>query len=194
MNRILKWAIAIVILVAAVGVIFYSGMFDFSELNQPGDRFDANGVTFQYPSTWEIGNPVAEGAIAAVVKENDTGTNIIIQQVPESFGNDIQNASEYNEQYLQQSTSYVNIQMVNSSINGQPVVMHRYLINDDTGLQKEHVATWIKLADDKLYVILLSTTPDEYESQRSNYDLVAGTFGLSTGEKTGLEAVFNRGG
>ncbi len=195
MRRSVKWGLTILVIVAAVGVIYYSGMLDEFELptRSTGEVYEANGVTFEYPRSWSVANPAAEGAIAAVATTNDTTNNVLIQQVPESFGDDIQTASAYNEQFLSQSISYVNIQMINSSINNQEVVMHRYLLNDENGTQKEHVATWIKLGDGKMYVLLLSTTPEEYEIQRSGYDLVAGTFGLQSEQTSWFDELFNRG-
>ena len=56
--------------------------------------------------------------------------------------------------------------------------MQRYITNEGDGSQKEHVATWIKMKDNKIYVLLFSTPVEKYEHQRVNYDLIAGTFKL----------------
>ena len=56
--------------------------------------------------------------------------------------------------------------------------MHRYIVNEDDGSQKEHVATWIQMSDGKLYVVLFNTPLESYELERSSYDLIVGTFAL----------------
>ncbi len=168
--------IIVAIVVVAVVALFSVGIYD--SLTTSGETYEANGITFQYPSSWVPANSVADGSIAAVADPEDQRTSVVVQQVPSEYGSDIQNACAFNDQYLSSSSNYINIQEVNSSIHNNSVVMHRYIINEDDGSQKEHVATWIKMNDSKIYVILLSTPIESYEQVRSGYDLIAGTFAL----------------
>lgn len=177
MKGIFKTIIVIVLLVILAFVAYSSGLLD--TFTATGQTYESNGITFQYPDSWTEANCVSDGAIGAVVDSNNSNISVVIQQVPPEYGSDIQNACAVNDQFLSQSSNYVNIQEINSSIHNQSVVMHRYLVNEPDGSQKEHVATWIKMRDNKIYVILFSTPVNSYEQERSSYDLVAGTFNLT---------------
>lgn len=156
-----------------------------------GETFESNGVTFQYPESWQVVKSVAEGSIAAVASKDNSEISAVIQQVPTELGTDIQTACSNNNKNLVKSPNYINLQEVKSSVNGRPVILHRYLVNEADGSQKEHVATWIQMDDGKLYVILFNTPLDSYEQQRSSYDLIVGTFALmgsSNGTDSSLQA------
>lgn len=149
-----------------------------------GETFESNGITFQYPESWQVVKSVAEGSLGAVAHKNNSEISTVIQQVPTELGTDIQTACSNNNKNLVKSPNYINLQEVKSSVNGQPVILHRYIVNEADGSQKEHVATWIKMSDGKLYVILFNTPLDSYEQQRSSYDLIVGTFALQSDKKT----------
>ncbi len=148
------------------------------DLFKSGETFESNGVTFQYPESWHVVNAVAEGSVAAVADKNDPEISTVIQQVPTELGTDIQSACSNNNKNLVKYPNYINLQEVKTSVNGQPVILHRYLVNEADGTQKEHVATWMQMSDGKLYVVLFNTPLESYETQRSSYDLIVGTFAL----------------
>lgn len=147
-------------------------------LIKSGETFEANGITFQYPESWQVVNSVAEGSVAAVASKENSQISTVIQQVPSELGTDIQSACSNNNKNLVQSPNYINLQEVKTSVNGQPVILHRYIVNEADGSQKEHVATWIQMSDGKLYVVLFNTPLESYEQERSSYDLIVGTFAL----------------
>ncbi len=160
-------------------------------LIKSGETFEANGITFQYPESWQVVNSVAEGSVAAVASKENSQISTVIQQVPSELGTDIQSACSNNNKNLVQSPNYINLQEVKTSVNGQPVILHRYIVNEADGSQKEHVATWIQMSDGKLYVILFNTPLESYEQERSSYDLIVGTFALqgdSNGNGSSLQA------
>jgi hypothetical protein len=148
-----------------------------------GETFEGNGITFQYPESWHVVNSVAEGSIAAVASKDNSQISTVIQQVPSELGTDIQTACSNNNKQLVLSPNYVNLQEVKSTVNGQTVIIHRYLVNELDGSQKEHVATWMQMSDGKLYVLLFSSPLESYELERSSYDLVVGTFALQSDNK-----------
>ncbi len=160
-----------------VVVVSLSGCIT-DDLFKTGETFESNGITFQYPDSWHIVNSVAEGSIGAVASKENSNISVVVQQVPSEYGTDIQQACSKNNVNLVKSPNYVNIQEVKTTVNNQTVLIHRYLVNEPDGSQKEHVASWIKLKNDKMYVILFSTPLESYESQRSSYDLIMGTFAL----------------
>ena len=160
-----------------VVVVSLSGCIT-DDLFKTGETFESNGITFQYPDSWHVVNSVAEGSIGAVASKENSNISVVVQQVPSEYGTDIQQACSKNNVNLVKSPNYVNIQEVKTTVNNQTVLIHRYLVNEPDGSQKEHVASWIKLKNDKMYVILFSTPLESYESQRSSYDLIMGTFAL----------------
>lgn len=164
-------------------VVLLSGCIT-DDFVKTGETFESNGITFQYPESWHVVKSVAEGSLGAVASKNNSEISAVIQQVPTELGTDIQTACSNNNKNLVKSPNYINLQEVKSSVNGQPVILHRYLVNEADGSQKEHVATWIQMEDGKLYVILFNTPLDSYEQQRSSYDLIVGTFALQGSSKT----------
>ena len=176
-NKTLILIPLLIIVVISLSGCITDGMF------KSGETFESNGITFQYPESWQVVKSVAEGSVGAVADKNNPEISAVVQQVPSELGADIQEACSNNNKNLVKSSNYVNIQEVKTTINNQTVIVHRYLVNEANGTQKEHVATWIKMKDGKMYVVLFSTPLESYESQRSSYDLIMGTFALQ-GETT----------
>lgn len=164
-----------------VMVVSLSGCIT-DDLFKTGETFESNDITFQYPESWQVVKSVAEGSIGAVASKENANISVVVQEVPPEMGTDIQEACSKNNVNLVKSPNYVNIQEVKTTIKNQTVIIHRYLVNEADGSQKEHVATWIKMKNGKMYVVLFSTPLEFYESQRSSYDLIMGTFALKGDE------------
>ncbi|RAP52054.1 MAG: hypothetical protein BZ138_03775 [Methanosphaera sp. rholeuAM270] len=162
-----------------------------NDLFKQGETFESNGITFQYPDTWQVVNSIAEGSIGAVASSENPEISAVVQQVPSEYGSDIQEACSKNNVNLVKSPNYVNIQEAKTTVNGRTVLIHRYLVNEADGRQKEHVATWMKMDDGKMYVILFSTPLESYEAQRSSYDLIVGTFSLKNGTSNNGNSIFS---
>lgn len=171
-NKTLILIPLIIVLVVSLSGCITDGLF------KSGETFDSNEITFQYPQSWHIVNSVAEGSVGAVADKNNSEISAVVQLVPSEMGTDIQEACSNNNKNLVKSPNYVNIQEVKTTINNKTAIIHRYLVNEADGRQKEHVATWIKMSNGKMYVVLFSTPLESYESQRSSYDLIMGTFAL----------------
>ncbi|WP_292473343.1 PsbP-related protein [Methanosphaera sp.] len=185
LNKTLVLVPLLIILVVSLSGCITDGLI------KSGETFEANGITFQYPESWQVVNSVAEGSVAAVASKENSQISTVIQQVPSELGTDIQSACSNNNKNLVQSPNYINLQEVKTSVNGQPVILHRYIVNEADGSQKEHVATWIQMSDGKLYVVLFNTPLESYEQERSSYDLIVGTFALqgdSNGNGSSLQA------
>lgn len=161
------------------------------DLFKSGQTYESNGITFQYPDEWQVVNGVAEGTVAAVASKGDSRVSTVIQQVPNELGLDIQSACSNNNKNLVLSPNYVNIQEVQSTVNNHTVILHRYMVNEADGSQKEHVATWMQMSNGQIYVLLYNAPLESYESERSSYDLIVGTFALqgnSSGSGSSLQA------
>ncbi|OED29962.1 PsbP-related protein [Methanosphaera sp. WGK6] len=183
-----KNILTIVILIVLIFALYYSGIFAF--ITASGQTYDQNSVTFQYPDDWQEAKSVAEGSVAAVADPNDPKTSIVIQQVPSEYGDDIQVACSNNNKLLAQYGNYISIQEIKTTVNNNTAIIHRYIINEADGSQKEHVATWMKM-DNKMYVLLLSTPVESYEHVRSGYDLVVGTFKIKNNSNNAILDLFN---
>lgn len=172
LNKTLVLIPIIIILVVSLSGCITDDLF------KKGETFEGGGITFQYPESWQVANSVAEGSVGAVASKENSNVSVVVQQVPTELGTDIQSACSNNNKNLVLSPNYINIQEVKTTVNNQTVILHRYIVNEADGTQREHVATWIQMSNGRLYVILLSTPLESYESQRSSYDLIVGTFAL----------------
>lgn len=177
LNKTLILIPILIIVVVSLSGCITDGLF------KSGETYSGGGITFQYPDTWQVVNSVAEGSVGAVAAKENSNISVLVQTVPTDLGTDIQSACSNNNKNLVRSPNYVNIQETKTTVNNQTVILHRYLVNEADGSQKEHVATWIQMKNGQIYVILFSTPLESYETQRSSYDLVVGTFALE-GEKT----------
>ena len=172
LNKTLILIPLLIIVVVSLSGCITDGLF------KSGETYSGGGITFQYPDTWQVVNSVAEGSVGAVASKENSNISVLVQTVPTELGTDIQSACSNNNKNLVRSPNYVNIQETKTTVNNQTVILHRYLVNEADGSQKEHVATWIQMKNGQIYVILFSTPLESYETQRSSYDLVVGTFAL----------------
>ena len=172
LNKTLILIPILIIVVVSLSGCVTDGLF------KSGETYSGGGITFQYPDTWQVVNSVAEGSVGAVASKENSNISVLVQTVPTELGTDIQSACSNNNKNLVRSPNYVNIQETKTTVNNQTVILHRYLVNEADGSQKEHVATWIQMKNGQIYVILFSTPLESYETQRSSYDLVVGTFAL----------------
>ena len=172
LNKTLILIPILIIVVVSLSGCITDGLF------KSGETYSGGGITFQYPDTWQVVNSVAEGSVGAVASKEHSNISVLVQTVPTELGTDIQSACSNNNKNLVRSPNYVNIQETKTTVNNQTVILHRYLVNEADGSQKEHVATWIQMKNGQIYVILFSTPLESYETQRSSYDLVVGTFAL----------------
>ena len=106
------------VLMSIVGIIIVilAAFFiidNLDSLTASGQRFEKNGITFQYPDSWSEANSVAEGSVGAVANTENPGISVVIQQAPAAYGNDIQNACAYNDQFLAADGNYINIEEKN---------------------------------------------------------------------------------
>ena len=172
LNKTLILIPILIIVVVSLSGCITDGLF------KSGETYSGGGITFQYPDTWQVVNSVAEGSVGAVASKENSNISVLVQTVPTELGTDIQSACSNNNKNLVRSPNDVNIQETKTTVNNQTVILHRYLVNEADGSQKEHVATWIQMKNGQIYVILFSTPLESYETQRSSYDLVVGTFAL----------------
>lgn len=168
-KNLLLIPLLIVVVVAMSGCVFESG-----------NHIEKNGVDFYYPDNWHEAKSIAEGSLAAVAYSNNSQIAIVIQQVPSEYGSTVDEAYANNDKLLSQMPGYVNVQENVSSVNGRQVKLHRYILNDQSGVQKEYISSWIKMDDSKLYVILYAAPVENYEQYKGAYDKVVSSFSLKS--------------
>lgn len=167
-KNIILIPLLIVIVVALSGCITDVG----------GIEYEHNGIKFNYPEDWQEARSIAEGSMGAVSYSNNSEISIVIQQVPSEYGSSIDEAYATNNKNLQLAQGYINIQENTTTIKNKNLKLHRYILNDAQGNQKEHIASWVKMSDGKFYVILYSAPVEYYEQEKESYDLVVSTFAL----------------
>ncbi|RAP50183.1 MAG: hypothetical protein BZ133_06175 [Methanosphaera sp. SHI613] len=154
--------------------------------------FEQNGVRFDYPDDWHQVKSIAEGSVAAISYSNDSSISILIQQVPSEYGSTLEEAYAENNKRLALMPGYTNIQENKTTIKNKNLTLHRYIVSDVNGLQKEHIATWTKMSDGKTYVILYSAPVENYEQYKGAYDEVVETFALESDPKESIvDQIFN---
>lgn len=153
---------------------------------ESGTTFEKNGVRFTYPDDWHVAKSISEGSIAAICHGDDDKISILIQQVPSEYGDTIDQAYANNNQRLALMPGYINIQENKTTLDNKNLTLHRYIVSDLNGTQKEHVATWTKMSDGKLYVILYSTPVENYEQYKGAYDKVVSSFALESDPKESI--------
>ncbi len=165
------------VLLITLLIIIFSSVGSVSAVNYKG--YESNGILFQYPEDWQMAHSVGEGSVAAVSYKNDSSISIVIQQVPSELGKELQEAYEANNKNLAKEggSSYSSLQETKTTVNGKTAIVHRYITNTN-GVEKEHVATWLKMEDGKLYVILYSAPIEFYEQETPSYNNVVNTFEL----------------
>ena len=171
-NKFVIFALLFIISTTFVGTVFAADSYK---------DFDSNGVTFKYPEDWVIAHSISEGSVAAVAYKNDSSISIVIQQAPSELGNDLQTAYTTNNNNLAKTGGniYSNLQETRTNVSGKTAIVHRY-IAPSGGMEKEHIATWLKMEDGKIYVILYSAPLEFYEQESTTYDNVVSSFELSS--------------
>lgn len=170
-NKIVIIGLLLIISSSFMGTVFADDSYK---------EYNSNGVLFQYPDDWTIAHSISEGSVAAIAYKNDSSISIVIQQVPSELGTDLQTAYNTNNNNLAKSggNTYSNLQETQTNVSGKTAIVHRY-ITTTSGVEKEHIATWLKMDDGKLYVILYSAPIEYYEQESTTYDNVVSTFELS---------------
>ncbi|MBR3213806.1 MAG: hypothetical protein IKF79_04730 [Methanosphaera sp.] len=169
------------LLISLLVIVGMSGCMVVSAAN-----FEQNGVRFEYPDDWNQVKSVAEGTIAAIAYSKDSSISILVQQVPSEYGSTLEEAYAENNKRLAMMPGYTNIQENKTTLKNKNLTLHRYIVSDQNGLQKEHIASWTKMSDGKMYVILYSAPVEHYEQYKGAYDDVVSSFALENDSKESI--------
>lgn len=146
--------------------------------------FNANGVTFNYPSGWDnlstnqvsIGTTDAAPVIASVadpdsIQNNVYKTLVAVQKTPANLTIDTV-TSETKTSLIDQGVQIVSER--NLTVSGVPATEIVYTITVSGEAKKERMILMVK--DNVAYSIVCSTTTSDYNSQQSNFDLIINSF------------------
>jgi hypothetical protein len=170
----------VLLFLVLVATIFASGCtFDTGN-----EEFNANGVTFDYPSGWDnlstnqvsIGTSDAAPVIAAVadsdsIKNNVYKTLVAVQKTSTDLTLS-EVVTETKTSLTEQGVEIVSER--NLTVSGVPATELVYTITVSGEAKKERMVLLVK--DNTAYSIVCSTTTADYNSQQSNFDLIVNSF------------------
>ena len=146
--------------------------------------FNANGVSFDYPSGWDklspedvsIGTSDAAPVIAVVAdpnsKKNDVYKTLVASQKTSTDLPLSKVVSSTKNSLTKQGIEIVSER--NLTVSGVPASELVYTVTVSGEAKKERMVLLVK--DNTAYSIICSTTAANYDSQQSNFDLIVNSF------------------
>lgn len=144
------------------------------------NTYSGDGITFKYPSNWEIITSQANDSIIAVGDPNtndgngNARVNVVIQKT--AIPNEMTFFQFYNSTYAQfakQNMGFMPVSDGTIIINGLNAYENVYKIN--SGEQKQQRAIWMQ-HNGMAYIILCTAPISDYNSQQENFNTVINSF------------------
>ncbi len=167
------------------GIVGISGCTDLTSQN---NTYSKNGISFNYPSNWQEGDPsqLLKGEIVSLVDPNSTNsdkatlngkayTSVVVGTKSLSKGDTIKN---YYNGLVKQGLNYQNYKRISSrefTLNGQTayeIVYTCKLDNGQTGKTRE-VFTEI---NGKVYDISCVSLVSDFDKNKGNFDMIINSF------------------
>lgn len=152
-----------------------------NETNNTTSHYSQNGISFDYPGTWNTANAVSNNSIAAVgdpnTVDNTTGepqTFVLIQK-SNATSSALQTAYDANYASLFTNTSYQRVSEGNITVNGATALENVYTVNSTSGTAMQMQAVWLKESSG-IYVILCGAPQSDFSNQQDNFNLVINSF------------------
>ncbi len=169
-----KYVILVIAILAFV--VFASGC-------TTSNTYNANGISFNYPSSWQqLTNVTAQNSIAAVGDpksvDNATGspnTNVIVQRIAMPSGVDLKQL--YDATYATYATSLPSFKTVSDTtmtVDGTNAYVNTHTI-DINGVTKQEQAVWF-VKNGNIYVILCGALPSQFAVEQSNFNMIINSF------------------
>lgn len=161
-------------------MLFSSGCVTDEE-NKTTKHYMKDGISFDYPETWEIANATAPDAAVAVAdpgtvdpKTGMATTLVVIQKKALSSSSTLKDVYDRNYVMIFNNTSYQRISEGNITLNGLEAYENTYKV-DKQGLQNQQRAVWLE-KDGTIYVILFSALVNDFNDEKTNFDLIFNSF------------------
>ncbi|KAF5089199.1 hypothetical protein DSECCO2_29180 [anaerobic digester metagenome] len=151
-----------------------------NQTNNTTSHYSQNGISFDYPGSWNTANAVSNNSVAAVADPNSvasTGepqTFVLIQKSNATAGSDMQTVYDANYASLFTNTSYQRVSEANITVNGAAALENVYTVNS-TSATMQMRAVWLKENSD-IYVILCGALQSDFSNQQNNFNLVVNSF------------------
>ncbi|MGZ7135261.1 MAG: PsbP-related protein [Methanobacterium sp.] len=146
------------------------------------NTYNANGISFNYPSSWQTFSTKTLSTIVAVgdpkTVDNSTGypnTYALVQKATIPSGSSLKQVYDaVYAQYAAGLTNYKTISENTTTVDGTTayVNIHSYDIN---GTPTQEEAVWIG-KNSTIYVILCGALPGDFASQQSNFNMIINSF------------------
>lgn len=156
----------------------------------------ANGVSFNYPKGWERAGQSEEYTIISgadinmVLSFGDTKsvekydgyndyfrTVVVIEKAQLPFWSSLKNA--YYNAYVelaQQDFAFKSISNTITTVDGKKAYVKTYTVVE-SGVQRQVKAVWFEKKG-FVYVILLVTSPEDFDSQQKNFNIILNSFNV----------------
>ncbi|MGZ7067500.1 MAG: PsbP-related protein [Methanobacterium sp.] len=145
------------------------------------NSYSGNGVSFNYPSSWQQLSTTSSLAIAAVGDPNSKdssglpNTYTIIQKTALPSGQDLKQAYDSNyAQFTANVPSFKTISDTTTTVDGTTAYVNTHTINSNgTTIQEE--AVWLT-KNGNIYVILCGALPSNFANEQSNFNMIINSF------------------
>ena len=146
------------------------------------NTYNANGVSFNYPTSWQQYSSPNTGALVAVgdpnSKDNSTGNPtsiVVIQSIPLPSGENMKQV--YDANYAQFSSSLTNYKTISentTTVDGTTAYVNVHSF-DNNGVTTQEEAVWLS-KNNNIYVILCSALQSNFASQQDNFNMIINSF------------------
>jgi hypothetical protein len=167
----------LLIIALLVSIVAVSGCV--SNQNQTNQTsYSQNGVTFNYPSSWQVANTTSPNAVVAVadpktVDNQSSPTTLVVIQKSNATG-DLQTVYSENYANFFNNTGNQRVSEGNITVGGAQAIENVYTANE-SGVQKEMRAVWLT-RNSQIYVILCSALQSDFNNEQSNFDMIINSF------------------
>lgn len=168
----------LLIIALLVSIVAVSGCV--SNQNQTNETsYSQNGVTFNYPSSWQVANTTSPNAVVAVadpttVNNQSSPTTLVVIQKSNTTGSDLQTVYSTNYANFFNNTGNQRVSEGNITVGEAQAIENVYTTNE-SGVQKEMRAVWLT-RNNQVYVILCSALQSDFNKEQSNFDMVINSF------------------
>lgn len=148
----------------------------------PYRTYSDSEISFRYPANWTsenltVASPNSIAAVAdpsGVDEADNLETLVIIQSIPLPSGRTLKDVYDETYRAFSGEPGYRLISERTLTVDGVTAYENIHTINVD-GVAKQERATWLE-KNGKIYVILCGTTPERFESEKRNFDLITYSF------------------
>jgi len=146
------------------------------------NSYSSNGISFNYPTSWQQLSTNGTLNIAAVAdpnsKDNSTGsanTLAIIQSEPLPSGQDVKAVYDATySQYAASDPTYKSISDTTTTVDGVTAYVNTHTVDVD-GVTKQEEAVWFS-KNGNVYIILCGALPSDFAAQQDNFNMIINSF------------------